>query len=247
MTTYARKNRRIVAPSRPARAIRWLGAYGRASDLESMLHSETVERIEVACEIIPHGDKSGLTRPGVGLLVDQQYTTLVRCYAEDSWTRDNGHGYLSAEHDVPYVTRWNECSGLRKRGAYMEGTIRDPIYSAVVIRPWIGNSLAVGQEIAKRLGLPVVLEEQPKEKKIKKGKKLPADAKVGGVYVVDIMDDDGRLPGQWKVRVLSLKGNVHKKGEGMAWNVNNPKQFHRVWLNGMYQADIYVVGTGNQW
>lgn len=247
MTTYARKNRRIVAPSRPARAIRWLGAYGRASDLESMIRSETVERIEVACEIIPHGDKSGLTRPGVGLLVDQQYTTLVRCYAEDSWTRDNGHGYLSAEYDVPYVTRWNECSGLRKRGAYMEGTIRNPIYSAVVIRPWIGNSLAVGQEIAQRLGLPVVLEEQPKEKKLKEGKSLPIDAKIGGVYVADIRDDNGILPGQWKVRVLSVSGKGYKKGKGLAWNANNPKKFHRVDFEGMHWMNVYVQGSGNQW
>lgn len=246
MTTYAKRNRRVVAPSRPATAIRWLGAYGRASDLESMLRSETVERIEVACEIIPHGGKSGLTRPGVGLLVDQQYTTLVRCYAEDSWTRDNGHGYLAAEHDVPYVTRWNECSGLRMRGAYMEGTIRDPIYKAVVIRRWIGNSLAVGKEIAQRLGLPIIFEKPPQDA-VRKDKRLPENATAGGVYIADVIGDDGRLPGQWKVRVLSLNGGVHKKGHGMAWSANNPKEFHRVSFSGKYRADVYVEGAGNPW
>lgn len=247
MTTYAKRNRRIVAPSRPARAIRWLGAYGRASDLETMIRSETIERIEVACEIIPHGDESGLSHPGVGLLVDQRYTTLVRCYAEDSWTRDNGHGYLGAERDVPYVTRWNECSGLRKTGSYMEGTIRDPIYSAVVVRPWIGNSLAFGQEIAQRLGLPVVIEKQPKEKKLRKEKSIPADAKIGGVYISDVRDDDGILPGQWKVRVLSITGKRWKRGKGLAWNANNPKEFHKVWFKGRNCLNVYVQDTGNPW
>ena len=194
--SYSSMNK-VRAPkrsSKPVVAIRWLGAYGRAGDMESLVHSEFCARIEVACEVIQSGEKSGITHTGVGLLVDQEYTKLVRCYSEDSWTVLNeNNGQLYAERNVHFVTEWNQINELRKTGSYLEGTIADPIYKAIVCRSGERNR-KFAEKLSKLTGLPIVPFEEKEEKYNYLGKGMSRHAKV--------VDENGnKLPGQWTVKV----------------------------------------------
>lgn len=193
--SYSRINR-VKAPKRsrlPVVAVRWLGAYGRAGDMESLVRSEFCARIEVACEVIQSGERSGITHTGVGLLVDQEYTRLVRCYSEDSWTVLNkNNGQLYAERNVCFVTEWNQVNGLTKTGSYLEGTIADPIYKAIVCRSGNRNR-KFAEKLSKLTGLPVIPFEEKGEKDNHLGTNMSRHAKV--------VDEDGnKIPGQWTVK-----------------------------------------------
>ena len=90
MRGYVKRNKKnyFFSPKATAKAIRWLGAYGKSSDLSSMINFECFPQREVACEVTSIEKAFSLKNGLIGLEVDVEKTSLVRCYVEDSYTED---------------------------------------------------------------------------------------------------------------------------------------------------------------
>lgn len=159
---YKRRHRQHGLAPVPAIAVRWLGAYGRADSAAEAARFELDPGRDVACEIMPLGARSGLVHAAVGLLVDQARTELVRAYAGDSWTRPSGAD-LQAHKPARFTEDWASAAALykaarrqRECGRYVEGTIRSPRYSAVVVRGDNPRATQFAHEVAERMRLPVI-------------------------------------------------------------------------------------------
>lgn len=146
-------------------AIRWLGAYGHASDIVEMARWEHNPTRQIACEVIPHGKPSRIKHPSVGLLVDQHNTSFIRGYAGDSYTEVTG-SKLVQTRKLPYVTDWGSSFGLYKLaqknngGNYIEATIEYPEYLAVVVRNTTESTLRIANTVSSVMGIPVwILDE----------------------------------------------------------------------------------------
>lgn len=148
--------------------IRWLGAYGRGSDLKQMALFEITPNREVSCEIIPVGKLTGM-RSGVrvGLEVDQINTHLVIAFAGDAWTCDSRKrddiGEALPKRLRQFSTDWAVAGGLFKAahriengGKYIEGVISGPKYISVVVRKGSSaQAIDFANKMASLMNLPV--------------------------------------------------------------------------------------------
>jgi hypothetical protein len=150
-----------------SQAIRWLGAFGHGSSVESIAEFELNPRREVSCEIIPEGRVSHI-HAKVGLLIDQGRTHLVAGYAGDAWTCDSKKmdelGEALPDRPRQFSTDWSTVGGLYKTarrvecgGRYIEGVVSGPRYRAVAVkRGSTPSAFAFADRLAKAMGLEVV-------------------------------------------------------------------------------------------
>jgi len=174
MKKYKIKNkiRGLKTSDKPLTVVRWLGAYGSASDIQTMCEFEKSPERTVSAEVLSETLWSEIEHAKVGLLVDYNSTELYRAYAWDAWTgsSSNSHGDSSvAKRNVPFVTKWNEVISLRKIskrlqarynslhcGSYVEVSINSPIYRAVVVKSNLESAWKVAEKIGNLMGLPVI-------------------------------------------------------------------------------------------
>jgi len=122
--------------------IRWLGAFGRLSDLSQSLDWEFGNRRDVAAEIVT--DKSHLDWCHIGLVVKN--SAARKKYRGDVWS-------VTTQRGVRLVpTRGEHDSG----SPHQEAICR-PKYAAVVVKGSISaKTWQVVREAANRHGVPVV-------------------------------------------------------------------------------------------
>jgi len=149
-------------------AIRWLGAFGKGSSVDSIAAFEMNPRREVSCEIFPEGKGSHIRQALVGLLIDQRSTFLVAGYAGDAWTNDNRKrdelGEALPARSREFTTDWETVGGLYKTarrieggGRYIEGIVAGPRYSAVVLKCGASDrAAAFADALANAMNLPVI-------------------------------------------------------------------------------------------
>lgn len=139
--------------------VRWLGAYGRSSDLDTMIGFESRPMRAVSAECFTKKDKSILTKSMIGLVIDTNKTILHRAYAGDAFTgRDSDSVYKSTRSSIDYVTSWGEAFGLvrktrRDSGRYIEAVVDAPKYSHVVYR---GKESDIVKYIGNGMKLPII-------------------------------------------------------------------------------------------
>lgn len=149
-----------------SRAIRWLGAYGHGTSIESIAEFELNPRREVSCEIIPEGKGSHIRHARVGLMIDQGRTHLVAGYAGDAMTRDNRIkdelGEALPRRLRPFSTDWKTVGGLYKEArrngeSYIEGVVAGPKYSAIILKTGSRESAATfATRLSCLMELPVI-------------------------------------------------------------------------------------------
>lgn len=101
--------------------VRWLGAFGKGSDLAASLSWELTQNREVAAEHITSGNGK-IRHARVGLLVDKR--AVIRVFPGDVWSVAGEDGKLRA-------TRY--ASGYALTGRHSEAFCR-PVYRAIVIK-----------------------------------------------------------------------------------------------------------------
>lgn len=161
MRKYKKRNKvRGLHHEAPPLVIRWLGAYGHASDLVEMAKWEAAPDRQVAAEALSYSGNSRIKRAKVGLLVDTERTTLARAYVGDSYTHVTNDGRLFADRQCPYVVEWGHVWWVVKKAAhqrwYSEVTLHRPVYKAVVVKDRRPTTLEVARAVADIMDLPVV-------------------------------------------------------------------------------------------
>ena len=143
----------------PPLVVRWLGAYGHASDLVEMAKWESAPDRQVAAEALDYQGISRIEQSRVGLLVDTQRTHLMRAYVGDAYTYVGKNGKLLANRQVAYVTQWGHVWWVIKKAAhqrwYVEATLDHPVYKAVVVKDQRPSTLKVAELVARIMDLPI--------------------------------------------------------------------------------------------
>jgi hypothetical protein len=158
--SYHRRNKlRGVHPGEVPIVVRWLGAYGHHSDVKEMAEWELQPDRWVAAEALRKG-KSYIHCSLVGLLVDTDKTTLIRAYRGDSYTDVTKAKKLKASRNRDFVTRWEHVYAVNRRlngkgGPYVECTIANPIYKAIVCKSDKKSAIGFAQKLSDLMGLPV--------------------------------------------------------------------------------------------
>lgn len=101
--------------------VRWLGAFGKGSDLATSLSWELTQDREVAAEHISSGNGK-IRHARVGLLVDKR--AVIRVFPGDVWSVAGEDGKLRA-------TRYASGYALRRRH---HEAFCCPVYRAIVIK-----------------------------------------------------------------------------------------------------------------
>lgn len=128
-------------------AIRWIGAFGHASDLASSLEWELTQHDrEVAAEIV-HGGQGTITHARIGLLVDKG--AVIRAFPGDVWSVTREGGRLEATRQA---TGWHKN--------HTEAFCR-PEYAAIVLKDhparFRPSVLKAVKDAAEKHGLPVIM------------------------------------------------------------------------------------------
>jgi hypothetical protein len=137
-------------------AIRWIGSCVPCGYVEPNLKSVTMEELvrfekapyrEVSCELLDLDVGTFTFTKIVGLVVDQDLTTLSIAYYEDGWTTIQPDGTLRSNHfdesaiigeSIGYT--WEDAKKVyhsvptEEREGWSEGVIRNPVYSKIAIR-----------------------------------------------------------------------------------------------------------------
>lgn len=140
--------------------IRWLGAYGHATDLASSLSWELgVNRKAVCAERLVNGHAGVADRAKVGLIVKN--SAVVRRFREDVWSVRNDSGYLRK-------TR-KGCGGF---GDHTEVWIQPQFIGLVVRGKWAAISRDAQKTLldaAQQYSLPVYVLANDQLNKLEKG------------------------------------------------------------------------------
>ena len=166
--------------SRRYAAVRWLGAFGKGQSVDMIASFESDPQRPVSAQCINRKSDLYSIYSRVGLLVDQSRTNLVVGYSKDVWsvydcknggfrpTRNNNPRLCK---DIKKAKSWDELFQITAPYGHNEIMISEPVYKAVVVqRNTSKNGISFAKAIAKRMGLPVVLNWSPFRRGCKYGK-----------------------------------------------------------------------------